>query len=82
MAGMDKDDPSFVPECFYKAICSVKGLAIKDAMKCLFPTELCFPSQKHLNFFINAYGDTVGFNVSVGAKSQLTCQCGGLMRPY
>ena len=57
MAGMDKDDPSFVPECFYDAICSVKGMAIKDAMKCLFPTELCFPSQKHLKFFINAYND-------------------------
>ena len=82
MAGMDKDDPSFVPECFYDAISSVKGLAIEDAMKRLFTSELCFPSQKHLKFFINAYGDTVGFNVSIGAKSQLTCQRGGLMRPY
>ena len=65
MAGMDKDDPSFVLEYFYDAIGSVKGLAIEDAMKYPFPAELCFPSQKHLKFFINAYGDTVGFNVSV-----------------
>ena len=36
MAGMDKDDPSFVLECFYEAISSVKGLAIEDVMKRLF----------------------------------------------
>ena len=40
MAGMDKDDPLFVLECFYKAIGFVKGLTIENSMKCVFPTDL------------------------------------------